>query len=254
MNAVASVVVLAGRAQPDNNGFVTALGARALRRAGRAVPAAWLDTLERCARDDGAYGFWPVHETPAWAPRLPSDADDTAVMLLELLHSGRVTRAQAKRTAIRSLARQRVICFPEQGPVWRRRGAFRTWHRAGVDLVDCTVNANVLALLATLGLLHLPGVAESVQMISSALDWAADLPLRAASLSPFYPEPCELIGALEHAVECGAWALTAPLHRARATSWARAQVSDSVICSSPYGAIEWHSAELWQIRAACGRF
>lgn len=240
---------------PDRNGFVTALGVRALRRRGLPVPAAMLDALERCRSARGGFRFWPQDARPEWAPDLPDDADDTAIMLLELLHAGRVGREEARRVACLTIARRRVAGFALLRPPWLRPGVFATWSREGIrrDLVDCTATANALALFATLELSHLPGVREAGQMLAAALQWAGDDDLRATSLSPFYPDPAEFVLALDHAAQCGAHGMDALHRRATATAWgqdaqARSARRDHAVCGSPYGVAVWRSPELARLR------
>lgn len=252
---ILSEVSIGGRKLADRNGFVTALGVRALRRRGLPVPAAMLDALERCRSARGGFRFWPQDARPQWAPDLPDDADDTAIMLLELLHAGRVGREDARRIACLAIARRRVAAFPLLRPPWLRPGVFATWSREGIrrDLVDCTATANALALFAALDLSHLPGVREAGEMLAAAVRWAGDDDLRAASLSPFYPDPAEFVLALDHAGECGARGMAA-LHRlASATAWGRdaerrSARRDHAVCGSPYGVAVWRSPELARLR------
>ncbi len=244
-----------GQVARDRNGFVTALAARALRGSARPVPAAMLDALACCARDDGGYGFWPLGAAPGWARELPADGDDTAVIALELWRAGRIDRLAARRAAGR-VARHRVTIVPDPGPRWIRRGTFALWHRPGAraSMVDCTATANMLALLAATGLLHLPGSADALATLSAALDWAGDDPARAASLSPFYPDPAELAAALSHAAASGVHelaSLAAAVARAR---WGRPALDRgaAAVCSSPYGGVRWRSPALAAIRDGGG--
>lgn len=253
---ILSEVSLGGERMTDRNGFVTALGVRALRRRGLPVPAGLLDALQRCRSARGGFRFWPQDARPDWAPDLPDDADDTAIMLLELLRAGRIGREDARRTACLGIARRRVAGFALLRPPWLRVGVFATWSREGIrrDLVDCTATANVLALFAELELSHLPGVSDATAMLAAALDWAGDDPLRAASLSPFYPDPAEFVLALDHAAECGARGLEALHRRAARSPWgqdaeARSARREHVVCGSPYGVAAWRSPELARLRA-----
>lgn len=256
---IASEVAFGDRRLADRNGFVTALGVRALRQRGLPVPATMLDALERCRSARGGFRFWPEGARPQWAPELPDDADDTAIMLVELLHAERVDPHQARRIACTVVARRRVAALPGLHPPWLRRGVFATWCREGArtDMVDCTATANVLALLATLNLSHLPGAHEATQMLEAALRWAGDDELRASSLSPFYPDPAELLFALTHATEAGAPGLARLRDFAAARSWglgahARSLREDYPLCSSPYGFAIWRSPELARLRAHAG--
>ncbi len=249
-----------GQRRPDRNGFVTALAARALRRQGIGVPDAMLDALARCRSPGAGYGFWAPCARPEWAPRLPDDADDTAIMTLELHAAGRLSREEARRIACLSIGRHRIAQLPALRPPWLRTGVFATWHRRGIalDLIDCTATANALAVFAALDLHEIPGVHASTTMLCDAVAWAGDDETRACSLSPFYPEPAEFVLALRHAVEAGAEAL-APVYAAAArTPWgrgaeARVAHDDHRVCSSPYGTAVWRSPALARIRAAAIR-
>ena len=239
------------RRRPDANGFVTALAARAWRTSGRVVPDAWLDVLQSCRADQGGFSFWPHGRAPAWAPRLVPDTDDTAVMGVELLLAGRLGLADARRLTCHAVAAQRLQQLPAgslwPGPVWPRVGMFTTWHRRGArtDLVDATVTANALALLAITGLLSVEGVDQSVEAISAGVTWAGEDGARLASLSPFYPEPDELRLAVQHAVVAGCHQLepVAALLGAPAPA-----APDAAVCSSPYGLVTWHSPALQIVR------
>ena len=186
-----TVVDRAGDEHPDHNGFVVALAARAVRRSGSAVPPAWFAHVESCRRPGGGFGFWPLGRQPAWAPDLPTDADDTAVALLELVRAGRTTHDAARTTACRTIASHRLVSPPDPGPPWLGRGTFTTWHRPGAvtDLVDLTALVNVLALLADLGLLHLPGVEASIATIERAAAWPGTTPTAGAACRRSTPSP-----------------------------------------------------------------
>lgn len=250
-----SVVMIDGTRYPDVNGFITALGVRALRLSGQYVPPPMLDALEICRTEQGGFRFWPSAHRPHWAPDLPDDADDTALMTLELYLLGRLSREEARKIACLSLVRHRVRRLEGGGPPWRRVGVFKTWGRESTetDLIDCTAHANILALLATLGLLHLPGVRETYAMLEAALDFAGDDVDRANSLSPFYPHPQEFVLALDHAWRSGAQELAPVALRAARTSWGHdahrnTHEPDYPICSSPYGQARWFSPELANLR------
>jgi hypothetical protein len=251
--AVASTVTIGGRRVPDHNGFVTALAARALRLSGEPVPGALLDVMMRCRSSTGGFRFWPEGRRPGWAPELPDDADDTAIMSLELWRAGRLSLAEARHIACQTIGRHRIRSFGAMQRGWRRPGVFATWHRPGSapDLVDCTATVNVLALYAATGLWHISGVEESVAMLADALAWAGAQRSRAQSLAPFYPEPAELVLALRHAVDAGACALAPLLQDAEATPWGQetSQLRDDhAVCSSPYGAVIWQSPALARLR------
>ena len=252
---VPSTVFMGGRTEPDCNGFFTALAVRTLRMGAFPVADAMLDALEACRSPQGGFRFWPRECRPPWAPDLPDDTDDTALMTLELYLAGRLARHDARRIACRTIGTHRIRRLHWPGPTWRRAGVFKTWHReaAETDLIDCTATANAIALLAALDLKGIPGYAQACAMLADAVSWAGDSDVRAASLSPFYPDPAEFVLALEHAVACGAKEIEEVYLVAERTPWGcdpwtRVTRSDHAVCSSPYGFALWRSEVLARLR------
>jgi hypothetical protein len=244
----------------DRNGFVTALVLRTLGPSAPAILGPWHETalgaLEAC-RDPltGGFRFWPKDARPAWAPDLPCDADDTALMAVALWRGGRMDLDQLRRLACRTVVCHRLQSTVQPGPSWPRIGAFKTWMRGGAEpaMADCTVNANVLMMLSVARLRAVPGYAQACAMIADGVAWTGEDARRAASLSPFYPAAGELVMAVEEAVAAGVSELApvrammeeAPLwRRLRAESCGEAPV----ICGSPYGLMRWTSAAVGQAR------
>jgi hypothetical protein len=257
---VASEMHSGGRCVPDRNGFATALAVRALRHEGCRPGLPMLRVLERCRSAQGGFGFWPQGLRPAWAPPLPDDADDTAIMALELYLAGRLDRAEARRIACQRIGVRRIARLPVLRPPWLQVGVFATWSRpgAGLDMVDCTVITNVLALLAATGLEGIPGARESLALLDRALDWAGDDEARASSLSPFYPDAAEWLPALNNAAALGAKGLARLHERMQSTPWGQSAQRlyaspEHAICSSPYGLAVWRSPALCALRAAMAK-
>lgn len=258
--AFASFVASAGREIADRNGFITALVVRTLghgqvpHRLHHARQCA-LDYLERCERRGapGTFGFWPEEDRPSWAPDLPADADDTAVIALELHRAGRRPLDWLRRVALTVLLPFRVAAPEiETEPAWIRPGVFRTWlaHRLP-NPVDCVVNVNVMALLASAGLAHIAAYGAALAMMDAALDWTGGAPARLAEIAPFYAHPIELRWALTHAIVSGASDLRPALERV--TAWAPSELPhdpDRPVCCSAYGAATWRSPVLQDMRQA----
>jgi len=249
----------------DFNGFATAQVLRALGRSAREVLGAAchdaaLDGLLACRNPaTGGFRFWPVGQRPAWAPDLPDDADDTALMGLTLYAAGRMSLADLRRTACRTVVSHRLAATPQPGPPWPRVGAFKTWMRHGVApaIADCTVNANALALLAAADLRAVPGYAQACAMIADAVAWAGANEARAASLSPFYPEPGEMNLAVECAVAAGVQELRATVMKmGNSTMWRgfrqRSCRENPVICGSAYGLLRWNCKPVGWARRITG--
>jgi hypothetical protein len=257
-----STVSGGGIDQPDTNGFVTAqvlraLGGSALDILGHDAFHAAIGALRACRGENSAgFRFWPDGHRPGWAPRLPEDADDTAVMALALYRAGQMTGAEMRRLACHTIVSHRLLAVLQPGPPWARVGAFKTWMRPGPDpdIADCTVNANALALLAAAGLFTVPGYAEACAMIRDAVAWAGDNETRAATLSPFYPEPGDLALAVRAAVAEGACDLSPVLDTmASSVVWRRLEqracTPEPVVCGSPYGLIRWSSRAVGMARS-----
>lgn len=255
----------AGWGVDDYNGFATAqvvraLGARTRAVLGAACHDAALEGLLACRNPaSGGFRFWPMGWRPAWVPDLPDDADDTALMGVALYAAGRMSLSDLRRMACHTVVCHRLAATAQPGPPWPRVGAFKTWMRPGLApaMSDCTVNANVVALLATAGLRAAPGYDQACAMIAEAVAWAAASPARAVSLSPFYPEAGELVLALESAVAAGARELRATLREVenspmwQGLRW-RSCREDPVICGSAYGLLRWNCRQVGWARGVGG--
>jgi hypothetical protein len=253
--------------QDDANALVTGLALRALRplmpgaRDGTSLAAdrdRALDFLETCQSRElpGAFRFWPSGRLPAWANEIPDDADDTAICALELVHYGRRPASFLAEVAYHVLIHRRVRFIDQPAPVWLRQGAFLTWlsPEPRANVVDCCVNANVVATLASAGLGHLPGYRQACEMIQAAIEWAGNSLPRFRSITPFYPHPAELALALDHAVGCGAVELrdASSVLREKLPSWPTNDLTP--VCSRAYGGIIWTAPALHRARClALGR-
>jgi hypothetical protein len=260
--AFPSRVHLGDRVLDDRNVFVTGLVLRSLpgrdgpSPLGRARDRA-LDFLEASESRHirGSFGFWPADGRPDWAPSLPEDADDTAIVALELFRHGRRDLQWLRRVACDVLLSHRLGRVDPWGPPWIVRGAFLTWlRRGGANGIDCCVNANVAALFAVAGLGHLSAVEACASMIDRAVTWAAGSPERLRSLAPFYAHPCELMFSVTHAVSCGIGRLE-PVRRALAARGPGVDGTDVLnrpVCSSAYGHTVWSAPVLQLARSLSG--
>lgn len=245
---------------PDSNGFITALLLRSLGY--KATLLSWsvreraLDYLATCAMSDqrGAYNFYPFGQPPAWMdPPLANDADDTAIMALERLKAGRVSRAELIKTTCVLLDTYRLPSVEPLAPPWMQSGVFLTWLRGPVNrnMVDCCVNANVIALYASLGLHRWRGYAEGCALIGAGVEWAGTSLQRARTLCPFYPDPLEFRYAVEQAVAQGAARLEPVLKQLLTLPWAQTPTGCQLnrpVCSSAYGGVTWYAPILQFVR------
>ncbi|WP_440955516.1 hypothetical protein ACSAZK_00615 [Methanosarcina sp. Mfa9] len=259
--AFPSYIWLGEKVIPDLNSFTTAQVLRALRDVAGPEALAQakekaLDFLLMCRAPDlpGAFRYWPENSRPAFIPELPADADDTAVVLLELLRSGRVDLAAVAKTTAEVLVPCRLKAIHEPAPPWLRPGVFLTWLGCGeVNIVDCCVNANVAALFAYAGLQGFPGYREACLMIEEGILWAGKDKERIRCLTPFYPQPAEFVYAIRNAVVCGAKELEKSLWLVNSLGWMPENLraedkGDLPICSDAYGTIFWKSGVLQKAR------
>jgi hypothetical protein len=250
----------------DRSGFVAAMVLRSLRHepdspAVGEIRRQALDWLWSCRSMTiaGAFSFWPENARPAWAGTVPPDVDDTAIMLTELVRHGRIDRPAAMRAMVSAVLPRRLT--PTEAtvlPEWVVTGCFLTWivsprpmpgaRGRPVDVVDCCVNANVVALLSMLDAQRLPGYDEAVETVLRGLAWAGAEGSRLRSLSPFYPAVASLAEALEHAVECGADALAPGLRDVRSLP-ADLLRDEGAACSSAYGHSVWDAPALGLARS-----
>ena len=174
-----SVMLTRRGAVTDHNACITGLVVRALGRDSlppglhRARERA-LDYLETCERSalPGAFGFWPENSQQAEGTGRQGDADDTAIVAIELYSHGRRPLVWLRHVALRVLMPFRVQPSEEVRPDWIRMGAFLTWllpSRANV--VDSLVNANVAALFALAGLRHVSAYRSAAALVEAAFAW-----------------------------------------------------------------------------------
>jgi hypothetical protein len=261
-----STVTRGGGRSVDWNGFVTATVLRSLRHLPDTTALGdlrrrGLDFLRSCRSTQvpDAFAFWPDRSRPAWASAVPPDADDTAIMAAELLRHARLDRAAGLRSVCRLIASCRVR--PEEAgrlPDWVAPGSFVTWITPGErpavpgkrlpNVVDCCVNANVVALMSELNARHLPGYAEAIRTVLGGLRWSGDDERRLRTLTPFYPSPRSLLEAIEHAIECGADGLREGAAHLRSIGVGLRDLSAGC-CSSAYGGTVWYCEAIDVARA-----
>jgi hypothetical protein len=243
-----SLLVSGNETSTDYNACITGLVARAL--GGEQLPDRLhrtreraLDYLETCEKSamPGAFGFWPESSHRMKAIDPPGDADDSAIVAIELYRHGRRSREWLKRIALRVLMPFRVQASEEVRPEWIRVGAFLTWLRPSpANVVDSLVNANVAALFALAGLRQLSAYSDAVAMVHASITWTAGSAQRARLVAPYYPDTGEFYRTLDYAVGCGAVELKPTL--ALVEQWFGTDTHPEEhrpVCSAPYGDTVW---------------
>lgn len=245
----------------DENGFVTAITCELLWpwRRDPGVAAA-LDRafgfLQRCRAGDATagYGFYPADAYPGWMTvRLPPDADDTALIGCVLYRYGRLDRRGLRQLRHGPVARARLTYLDERSPGWHKTGISLTWidDDAWHNPVDLIVNVNVLTLLETNNKNCIDATATRA-MIGAALAWAGGSRARLGHLTPWYPDPAELLFALERARRLGVVGLEheiAALHRLDWVSDAINGARARVLCGSGDGRFQWTSPVVDRLHA-----
>jgi hypothetical protein len=248
----ASVVTSPRGRIDDCNGFTAAIVLRLTRHLPpdptvtriRERALAYIATCVASSVPD-AFAFWPDAARPRWAPSIPADVDDTAIMLTELVRYRWLDRHNAIARFSRAILPARVDPHGIQRlPSWIVPGCFYTWIGAatscvGVNIVDCCVNVNVVALMAFIGAARFNGYAEAIETVHNAVHWSRRDKVRLSAITPFYPSVANLIDALEHAVECGATPLVDTLHQLRALGIETVHERTGC-CRSAYGSAVWH--------------
>jgi hypothetical protein len=256
IGAFPSIICSGDKRYPDWNGFTTAQVLRAL----RAVPESdslnnarhlALDFFKRCESPEkpGAFRFWPKGMQPDWIPEPPQDADDTSIILIEMVRNKRIDLHAARMIARSVLLPHRLIEVSKPAPPWIRPGAFFTWLRPGpFNIVDCCVNANVIAMLSYIGLDGIAGFDETCEMIEEGIKWSEGSSFQVRTLTPFYPHPAEFVYAVDHAIECGAKQLEESLGLMRDFGWVQDNDDENSeerpICGNAYAGDIWYSQVL----------
>lgn len=210
-----------------------------------------LDFLESCAskRLPGAFGFWPADARPTWGGRVPEDTDDTAIFNLVLALYGRRSITELEHVVYDILMPHLHTDVDRLGPPWIQALVFPTWlggDSARPNVIDCCVNANVLALMSWCGLKRLPGYQEACAMIDAGLRWVGHDLNRLSTLTPYYPNPMEFNYALEHAISMGVDELRPAREHLRACLARHAPDPhvQGVLCSNAYGGPLWRCTAL----------
>lgn len=258
-----STITWRGDRLPDCNGFTAAMVLRATRHvAGAAVMTGVreraLRFLTTCASSTvpGAFAFWPDATRPTWARTVPADVDDTAIVLTEFLRHGWLERAEALRRFCRAVMPRRVSAIDAVSlPSWVVPGSFYTWiadrhawSGRDANVVDCCVNANVVALMSRLSAEHLPGYEAAVLTIANGVQWAGGDRRRLLAVTPFYPAVTCLIEAVEHAVETGVSGLRETRDRLASLGLDPTD-AHAGCCRSAYGSTVWHCTAVDVARA-----
>ncbi|MBZ0112557.1 MAG: hypothetical protein K8J08_08860, partial [Thermoanaerobaculia bacterium] len=215
--------------------------------------------VESCESEPGSgqFRFYPRTGSTRRLPiELEPDADDTALAWSLLLSAGRRSQAEANRVLVPIIDAnvQRWVVEGEASP--RRPGLVRTWlgRSGGENPIDLTVNANVAALLCTMGLRGHWLYRNLVESLCHAVLQSGFALAPLLRLSPYYAHPIELLLAIDHAVRAGAEDLAAFRDSLRSQSWARddddvVRALGRPLCNNVHGRPRWRSPVLQAARA-----
>jgi len=162
-----------------------------------------------------------------------------------------VTRQQLRRLVAHTLLSYRVRPG-DRRPRWVQVGAFMTWLDRDwpYNIVDCTVNANMVRLICAVGLRGIPGYEEACGTIAAGVASAAGHPALLRLISPYYATPLDLRDAVRRAVNAGATELRSALDQLSGQLPRTHAQDDAVVCTSAYGRITW-TCELLRKLDAC---
>jgi len=251
-----ATVMHLGKQFQDENGFVTCLILRELAKISRnrEVDVAiekGLDFLGRCAnhQQPNAFHFYPPDQKPnglAWG-KVPR-ADDTALFTMALVKHGYMTYEEGNRVVDEVLDPHRLENLPESISPWIHQGSYKTWLDANrcPNRVDCCVNANIAALLKMMGREDHSGYQAAVATVVDGVRHAVRSPSMTTFLSPYHPDPCEMVHAMARAAEMGVVEFEKPLlHLAQSRlKPMRRRSGLKPICGSGDGKTLWFSHTL----------
>ncbi|MBL4862476.1 MAG: hypothetical protein JKY09_05600 [Crocinitomicaceae bacterium] len=261
--AFKSIVHLPHTRYEDSNAFITALVLRHARilKLNEVLPKVFeraVHFLRKCEskRFPGMYRFWPENAHPFWIGsfKICEDADDSSIISLELVEYGLENQSYIKKLAKKVLEQHRFFKSGLLSNNWENTGAFLTWlhYSENPNPVDCCVNTNIVALLASCGLKDMPGYDEACCMVNNAVLNSDGKMQAITKLSPYYPHAIELFFAVQYAVRIGG-DLEPALSYLYNQKWVQAYLNggidaDQHICSHQNGSIVWTSEILQAIR------
>ena len=116
--------------------------------------------------------------------------------------------------------------------------------------IDLTVNVNLLVLLQKTCQVNVE-VNAIRGMLDAGLAWAGASKSRARLLTPWYPEPVELLFALERAARFGVVSLDKYICALRGLDWVRADLTSETVlpvCGSNDRRFKWYCSGLDRLR------
>lgn len=196
----------------DANGRFTCLIISELEKLPQEEPIAeaierGLEYLIRCRRkaDASLFNFYPEGEVPKWAKNQnASRTDDTALAALTLHRHGMMSSVDLEEVVI-ALDEHRLVTRPDNAQPWIYPGAYQTWldSRICPNPVDCCVNANIATFLRATGRDDHPGYRSATATVVAGVCEAMEKPMLTKFLSPYHPDPNELLQAMRRAVVVG---------------------------------------------------
>ncbi len=206
-----STVLHQGRSFQDENGLVTCLVLNELSR----LPASHqlhsairrgLVFVESCASEEGrVYHMHPCGRKPRWIKDSgAARTDETALGALTLHRHGQMSRS-ALNEVVDELEKSRLTVRSESCFPWVKLGSYKTWLDPDLcpNRVDCVVNAHIAGFLKFAGADSSSGYRAAVDTVIDGVCQAALSPSQTPLLSPYHPDACELVFAMERALELG---------------------------------------------------
>jgi hypothetical protein len=176
-------------------------------------------------------------------------------LIARVLYSyGRLSHADLDYIYQSVLKPARIEYLCEQNAYWHEVGGYETWIGDGIikNKIDLVANLNVLILLDELDE-FIPETSSIRKMLAKGIEWMGTSKARAAIVTPWYPDPLELLFALERAVRFGVKGLEDHIANLRDHPWVNSALmcnGNSVLCGSDDGRFNWFCEGLDRLRSS----
>ncbi len=248
-----------GTGRAGGNGAATALCLDALwpRREDPQLAGAIssaLAFLEGCelAERPGHFCLQPALSPEGAEPARRPELDVTALIAVALHRYGRRSLADLQEIYRGALLPVRLEQITGSSEPWHDYDVFGSWLVPDLleNPVDVISNVHALVLLETLGQ-PMPEIPAIRLMLARGLDWAGSSKQRMQHLSPWHPEPVELLRALERADGLGVGGLSHMIGDLRRLDWMQRDLAADeplALRGSGDGTERWGCALLRELR------
>jgi hypothetical protein len=218
-----------------------------------------LDFIEACEQpgEKGSFCFYPYTiQSQRLDIFINPDLDDSSLALLVLLKGKRRSEEEVLTAIKKVIEPNRLLGISGHQGQWIAPGSFLTWINTPISFntIDCCVNCNIVSLYTYLNLKTHDSYKAAVATINRATTlYSADISSM-RRIAPFYPDPVELLFALDRAVKAGAEELQNALNHwkkkhSKGCYLKNKTDTSQYICCHESGKPVWSSPVLQKIRA-----